>query len=406
MKRLVPTRGWFALSESTIGVAVIGAGMAGRAHAAAYRAAGSLYGAGLPDVRLVAVADSYEPFAVDTARRFGYDRSETDWRAIADAPDVDAVSVVVANRLHREVVEGLLAAGKHVICEKPLAPTVEDAQAMIVAARATDRVAVVGFTFRRSPAIAAVAELADSGVMGAPVHFDGHYWCDYACDPQAPMSWRYQGPPGSGALADIGSHLIDTGEFLCGPVTSVRGAVMATFVTERAWPAGAAVGHAAAELSDRRAPVENEDLVTFSAQFASGAIGTLSASRSAPGRPNALGFELSGARAAAGFDLSRAGEFLYFDTAITGPTAGERRVLAGPRHPYLNGGLAMDFPGVGYGQNDLFVYQARAFLNQICGLDGLPPCPSLEHGRHNLQVLQAVVDSCAKDGAEVAVPDH
>ena len=134
--------------------------------------------------------------------------------------------------------------------------------------------------------------------------------------------------------------------------------------------------------------------MTFTARFASGAVGTLSASRSAPGRPNALGFELFGERAAAGFDLSRAGEFTYTDTALTGPTAGERRVLAGPQHPYLSGGLAMDFPGVGYGQNDLFVYQARAFLNQICGIDGLAPCPPLEHGRHNLQVLQAVVDSC------------
>jgi predicted dehydrogenase len=380
--------------------------MAGRAHAAAYRSAGGLYEAGLPDVRLVAVADSYEPFAVDTARRFGYDRAETDWRAVADAPDIDAVSVVVANHLHREVVEGLLAAGKHVICEKPLAPTVEDAQAMIDAARATDRVAVVGFTFRRSPAIAAVAELAGSGAMGAPVHFDGHYWCDYGCGPQAPMSWRYQGRPGSGALADIGSHLVDTGEFLCGPISSVRGTVLATFVTERAWPAGVAIGHAAAELSDRRAPVENEDLVTFTAQFASGAVGTFSASRSAPGRPNALGFELSGERAAAGFDLSRAGEFRYTDTALTGPTAGERRVLAGPQHPYLSGGLPMDFPGVGYGQNDLFVYQARAFLNQVCGIGGLDPCLPLEHGQHNLQVLQAVVDSWAKGGVAVAVADY
>ena len=181
---------------------------------------------------------------------------------------------------------------------------------------------------------------------------------------------------------------------------------MATFVTERSWPAGVAMGHAAAELSDRRAAVENEDLVTFSARFASGAIGTLSASRSAPGRPNGLGFELSGARAAAEFDLSRGAEFMFTDSALTGPTAGERRVLAGPQHPYLSGGLAMDFPGVGYGQNDLFVYQARAFLNQICGLDGLPPCPPLEHGRHNLQVLAAVVDSWAKDGVEVAIPDH
>ncbi len=394
------------MSESTIGVAVIGAGMAGRAHAAAYRAATGLYGPGLPAIRLVAVCDAHEPFAVDTARRFGYARAETNWRAVADAPDIHAVSVVVANHLHREVVEGLLTAGKHVLCEKPLAPTVDDAQSMVDAARATDQLAVVGFTFRRSPAIAAVAELAGSGAMGALIHFDGRYLCDYACDPAGPMSWRYQGPSGSGALADIGSHLVDTGEFLCGPVSSVRGAVMGTYIKERAWPASIAVGHAAAQLSERRAPVENEDLVSFSVRFASGAIGTMSASRSAPGRPNALGFDLFGERAAAGFDLSRAGEFGYVDRALTGASAGERRVLVGPDHPYLTGGLAMDFPGVGYGQNDLFVYQARAFLNQICGLDGLPPCPPFEHGRHNLEVLRAVVESCEHNGAEVTVGDR
>src|SRR4051794_16843230 len=132
----------------SIGVAVVGAGMAGRAHAAGYRSASTVYGPGLPDVRLVAIADSYVPFAAETARRFGYQRAETDWRAIAAAPDVDVVSVVVANSLHREVVEGLLAAGKHVLCEKPFAPTVADAQAMVEAAQATDRQAGVGFTFR------------------------------------------------------------------------------------------------------------------------------------------------------------------------------------------------------------------------------------------------------------------
>ncbi len=118
-----------------VGVAVIGAGMAGRAHAHGYRAAAGVFGTDLPPVRLVAVADAYEPFATDTARRYGYERAETSWKAIADAPDIDAVSVVVANRLHREIVEGLLDAGKHVLCEKPLAPSVTDGEAMVERAR-------------------------------------------------------------------------------------------------------------------------------------------------------------------------------------------------------------------------------------------------------------------------------
>jgi predicted dehydrogenase len=393
------------MPENSIGVAVIGAGMAGRAHAAGYRSATTLYGEGLPEVRLVAVADVNEQFATQTARRFGYARPERSWQAVAEADDVDVVSVVVANHLHREVVEGLLAAGKHVLCEKPFAPTTADAEAMVAAASARpDLRTGVGFTFRRSPAIAAVKERVDDGSLGRPIHFSGHYWCDYAVEPTAPMSWRYKGGPGSGALADIGSHLVDLAEFLCGPVASVRGTTFATTTTERALPVGAAVGHAAAELSDVREPVENEDVVTFTATFASGATATLSASRVAMGRANALGFELFGTDAAATFDLSRPGEIGYVDRAVTGPTAGYRVVPIGPEHPYLTGGLPMDFPGVGYGQNDLFAFQARAFLEQVAGVANLPPVPSFEHGLHNLRLLAAVTESGAEGGAEIKVP--
>jgi predicted dehydrogenase len=392
------------MANDRIGVAVIGAGMAGRSHAAGYRSATTTYGPGLPDVRLVAIADVNEQFAGDTARRFGYARAETAWQAVAESDDVDVVSVVVANHLHREVVEGLLAAGKHVLCEKPFAPTIPDAEAMVAAAAARPALqTAVGFTFRRSPAIAAVKALLDDGSMGRPIHFNGHYWCDYGVDATGPMSWRYKGGPGSGALADIGSHLVDLAEFLCGPIEAVRGTTFSTFITERALPLGAAVGHAAAALSDVREPVENEDIVTFTATFASGATATMSASRVALGLANSLGFELFAENAAATFDLLRAGEFGYIDRRVPDPTNGFRQVAVGPAHPYLTGGLPMDFPGVGYGQNDLFVFQARAFLEQVAGLDRLPPVPSFRHGLHNLQLLAAVAESAANTGAEVKI---
>src|SRR5439155_15206422 len=123
----------------SIGVAVIGAGMAGRAHLAGYRSATAIHGAGLPEVRYVAVGDVNAAVARESADRFGYQRAETSWQAIAEAPDIDVVSVVVANPLHREIVEGLLAAGKHVLCEKPLAPSIEDAEAMVSAAKVSGR---------------------------------------------------------------------------------------------------------------------------------------------------------------------------------------------------------------------------------------------------------------------------
>jgi predicted dehydrogenase len=391
------------MAGSSIGVAVIGAGMAGRAHASGYRTASTLYGEGLPEVRLVAVADVNPAFATDTARRFGYERAEAGWEAVAEAPDVDVVSVVVANPLHREIVEGLLAAGKHVLCEKPMAPTVEDAEAMVAAAEASGRETGIGFVFRRSPAIAAIRDQVASGAIGRPLHFNGHYWCDYGVDPRAPMSWRYKGGPGSGALSDIGSHLIDLAEFVCGPIASVRGAALPTVIFERALPVGAAVGHAAAELSDVTEPVENEDLVSFTASFASGAAGTLSASRVAYGLANSLGFEVFTERGAATFDLARAGEFGFADPAPAGPAQGYRQVLVGPAHPYLTGGLPMDFPGVGYGQNDLFSFQARAFLEQVAGLERLPRMASFSEGLHNIRLLDAVVASAKAGGAEIVI---
>ncbi|HET6988337.1 MAG TPA: Gfo/Idh/MocA family oxidoreductase [Kribbella sp.] len=388
---------------ASIGVAVIGAGMAGRAHLAGYRAATAIRGAGLPEVRYVAVGDVNAGVAKESADRFGYQRAESSWQAIAEAPDIDVVSVVVANTLHREIVEGLLAAGKHVLCEKPLAPSVEDAEAMVAAARASGRQAATGFTFRRSPAINAIRAQLGSGAIGRPLHLDGHYWCDYGCDPLGPMSWRYKGGPGSGALADIGAHLVDLAEFLCGPIESVSGAVLATYITERHLPVGAVVGHALAEVSEETEPVENEDLVSFTARYASGATATLSASRTAFGHPNGLGFQVFAERGSATFDLARASEFGFVDGSAPLATHGYRQVLVGPEHPYITGGLPMDFPGVGHGQNDLFAFQARAFLGQVAGVDDLPPCPTFEDGLRNLRLLGAVVTSAQSGGAAVAI---
>lgn len=174
-------------------------------------------------------------------------------------------------------------------------------------------------------------------------------------------------------------------------------------ITERALPLGAAVGHAKAALSDERRPVENEDLALLTASFASGGTATLSCSRVAFGRANSLGFELFGRSGAAVFDLERPGEIRVGNADVSGPTAGYRTVPIGPAHPYLTGGMPMDFPGVGYGQNDLFVFQARAFLEQVAGIDGLPACPPFAAGLHNLRIQKAAVDSAAQHGAEVVV---
>lgn len=391
------------MKKGSIGVAVIGAGMAGRAHAAGYRSAGTVFGLDVPDVRLVSIVDTNRPLAEDARERYGFERAEADWKAVAAADDIDAVSVVVANHLHREVIEGLLAAGKHVLCEKPLAPTVADAKAMAAAAERAGRVAAVGYTYRRSPGISAIREEVGSGRLGDPVHFNGHAWYDYALDPLTPMSWRYRGGPGSGALADVGSHMLDAAEYVLGPIVSVSGGVFKTVITKRPVPAGATVGHGRAELTGEYEPVENEDIATFTARFASGALGTFSISRVAHGLPNGLGFEIFGTVGSAAFDLQRASEFVVSGGTPPGESNGHRRVFIGPEHPYIANGLPMVAPGVGHGTADMFTYQTRVFLDQIAGNVRLPPCASFDDAIHELEVLEAVVTSAKNNGTTVEI---
>jgi predicted dehydrogenase len=386
------------MTQTPIGVAVIGAGMVGRAHANAYRNSSTVFGIDRPAPRLVAIADVHEPFATDAARRYGFERTETDWRAVVEAPDIQAISVAVANNLHREIVEAALAAGKHVLCEKPLAPSVPDAQAMVDAANAApDQVNAVGFTFRRSPALNAIREQVRGGGLGAVRHVVGNYWTDYGFDPQRPMSWRYQGGPGSGVLADIGSHMVDLAEFFCGDTAGVQGTTMATLVTDRPKPIGVAVGHSGGvQLSDERVPVENEDICTFTTSYASGAVGTFSLSRVAFGHANTLRIDLFCENGSASFTMTRPAEFTIIDGGPSEAVNGERTVFVGPWHPYISKGLPMDFPTVGHGQNDFFVFQAKAFLDQIAGVGELPACPDMAHGLHNLRVLEAVVAATDK----------
>jgi len=315
------------------------------------------------------------------------------------------VSVVIANRFHRQVVEGLLEAGKHVLCEKPLSDTLDDARAMARAAEGAEPIARIGFTYRRSPGIAAIRDLIQDGTLGKVLHFSGRYWTDYGFNPKAPMSWRYKGGPGSGALADVGSHLSYVAEFLCGDIRSVSGGRLATTIAERPLPVGAVVGHDLVEVGDICEPVENDDYAAYSAEFASGS-GSLEVSRVAAGHPNTLTFEVFCEKGAARYTQLRPAEFELFLAEGPEITNGYRTVNLGPGHPYVGGGLAMDAPGVGFGQNDAFGYQARAFLEEVAGVDGaasLPRNASFDEGVHNMEILEAAVESATNHGKKVVL---
>lgn len=401
------------MSNPDLSVAVIGAGMAGRAHAYGYRQAGSLYDIDFPAVRLAAVADVNVALGRDTARRYGFEKTYADWTQVAEDPSIDAVSIVVGNALHLPIARGLLEAGKHVLCEKPLAGTEADARAMVELEREyrgkTDAqgrplITTVGYTVRRMPALNAIKQKVDSGEFGPVSNFISSYLCDYGCDPRAPMSWRYKGAPGSGALGDLGSHVIDTGEFINGPVTAVRGAFMDTIIKDRHLPLGAIVGHGHVAVSEATEPVENEDFLTFTCTFANGAIGTYTISRVAFGTPNSQLYHVVGPRAQASFDITKPAEFMYDDAQASPETRGQRRVVIGGDTPLYPDSCAMDAPGNGWNYNENFVIQARAFLEQVAGIPSeLPPCASFADGLHTLRVIRAIAESAENNGGEVRV---
>jgi predicted dehydrogenase len=387
-----------------LSVAVIGAGMAGRSHAAAYRMVDTVFGEGLPPIRLAAIADANTPLAEDAARRYGYEQAVPSWEAVAEDPSIDAVSIVVGNALHRPIAEALVGAGKHVLCEKPLAGSMEDARAMVALEDGAAVVTAVGYTFRRAPAIAAIRDHVRNGDLGDMTLFNGRYWCDYACDPRGPLTWRFKGELGTGALGDIGAHVIDAAEYVCGPIVSVSGGAVSTQIPQRPLPLGAVVGHAAAPVSTEVGAVENEDTAMFSARFASGLQAAFSVSRTAFGMPNGLGFDVYGLAGRASFDQHRNAEYVFDDTQPEARTRGARQVIVGPQAPYFHGGIPMEAPGVGIGNQESFVYQARAFLDQIAGTpDPLPANASFADALHTMQIIEAVVRSSQSDGAAVAV---
>ncbi|WP_086565061.1 Gfo/Idh/MocA family protein [Streptomyces africanus] len=392
-------------SVKPLSVAVIGAGMAGRSHAAGYRNVNTVFGAGLPPVRLAAIADANVELGEDAARRYGYEKALPSWEAVAEDPTIDAVSVVVANDLHRPIAQALIAAGKHVLCEKPLAGSLEDARAMAELGRDAEVVTAVGYSFRRSPGIAAIREHVRAGELGDPTLFSGRYWCDYATDPNGPLSWRFKGGAGSGALGDIGSHVIDVAEYVAGPITSVSGASLSTQITKRPLPLGAVVGHNAVPVSDEVGEVENEDTASFTARFESGLVGTFSVTRTGFGLPNGLAFDILGVAGRAAFDQHRPAEYLFDDAQPGARTRGARQIIVGPQVPYFAGGVPMEAPGVGAGNADHFTYQARAFLDQVAGVaEPLPACATFADALRTMEIIRAVVESSRDGGAAVDVP--
>ncbi|MCL6731966.1 Gfo/Idh/MocA family protein [Streptomyces neyagawaensis] len=377
-------------------VGMVGYAFMGAAHSQGWRTAGRVFDLPLSPV-LAAVCGRDRDAVRAMADRHGWATTETDWRALVTRDDIDLVDICTPGDSHAEIALAALAAGKHVLCEKPLANTVEEAEAMTAAAEeahARGQVAMVGFNYRRVPATALARRMVAEGRLGALRHVRVTYLQDWLVDPEFPLTWRLRKESaGSGALGDLGAHIVDLAQYLAGePVIGVS-ALTETFVRERPLPAGASSGLASTGGSTARGAVTVDDAALFTGRFASGAIASFEATRFATGRKNALCIELNGERGSLAFDLERLNELMYHDHTEPGAHAGFRRILVTESdHPYLD---AWWPPGHGLGYEHTFVHQARDLIHAVAA--GERPAPSFAEGLQVQRVLAAVEESAEKN---------
>ncbi len=381
-------------SRPALGIGMVGYAFMGAAHSQAWRNAPSFFD--LPLVpSMAAIGGRNRDAAAAVARRFGWRDVETDWRVLIERADVGLVDVCTPGDTHAEIAIAALEAGKHVLCEKPLANTVAEAEAMVAAAEAATARGVrsmVGFTYRRVPAIALARRLVDDGRVGDIRHVRAQYLQDWVTDPEAPLSWRLQKDrAGSGALGDIGAHIVDLTQFVTGERITGVSALLETFVKERPLPESSS-GLSGVAGSGRGA-VTVDDAAVFLARFNGGALATFEATRFAAGRKNAIRIEINGSAGSLAFDLEDMNVLQVHDHTADPVTAGFTQVLVTePVHPYVS---AWWPPGHLLGYEHSFTHQAVDLLTAIA--QEHDPEPSFADGLGVQRVLAAVELSAAKD---------
>lgn len=375
----------------TLNVAMIGGGFMGKAHALAYAAMPMFFwpSPAIP-VRKVLV-DVNEELAAEGARRLGFETSSADWRAVVSRKDVDVVDIVTPNNSHAEIAIAALKAGKHVICEKPLARTGAEAKTMADAAREAGVINMVAFNYRRTPAVALAKKLIDEGKIGKLLNFRGTYLQDWSADPNGPLSWRFQKSiAGSGTVGDIGTHVVDFARYLVGEIAAVN-AMVHTYVKERPVQSGGLDKLGASDKSGAgpKADVDVDDEMITLVKFKNGAVGSIEATRNAYGRNNFLTFEVHGTKGSISFNYERMDEIQVMFADDPPETRGFRTIYTGPNHPYGNGLWPIPALGIGYGETKII--ECYDFFNAI--VTGKQPSPNFEDGYRVSLIADAILKS-------------
>jgi predicted dehydrogenase len=338
----------------SIGVGLIGTGYMGKCHALAWTGVRAVFG-DTPGIRRVALCEVEESLARRRADEFGFATATADWKVLIANRDVDVVSITTPNAFHARMAIAALEAGKHVWCEKPMAPSLMEAERMAAAARASGKVAILGYNYIQSPAIRYIAKLLDEGALGPVTHFRLEMDEDYMADAEAPFSWRSEGKAGYGALDDFAVHPMSLISTLLGMPEEVFGEMRKPYPDR---PDGAG----------RRA-VENYDIATALLRMGGGASGTIQVSRCAWGRKGRLQLQVFAARGAIVFDQERFNEVGVYRARSPAEDQGFTNVLMGPAHPPYERFIVA--PGHQMGFNDLKIIEARELLKRIAGKPSL-----------------------------------
>lgn len=376
---------------------MVGYAFMGVAHSQAWRNAPRFFDLPLhPDMAAVAGRDAAAVSAA--AAKLGWSSTETDWKALVSRDDIDLVDICTPGDTHAEIAIAALEAGKHVLCEKPLANSVEEAEAMVRAAERAPGLAMVGFTYRRVPAIQLARTLVADGRIGTVRHVRAQYLQDWIADPQAPLSWRLdKQKAGSGALGDIGAHIVDLAQFVTGESVTGVSAVLETFVKER--PVASAHSGLHGTAGTETGPVTVDDAAIFLGRMSGGGLATFEATRFAWGRKNAIRLEINGSAGSLAFDFEDMNVLHFFDASQPAAEAGFRRiVVTEPEHAYV----AAWWPaGHGLGYEHAFTHQAVDLITAIASRT--QPEPSFADGLAVQRVLDAVERSAADDSRWTSV---
>lgn len=368
-----------------IRIGMIGYSFMGKAHSNAYRQVAAYFDLKAKPV-MKAICGLYEHEAKAAAEKYGWEGYEKRWQDLIARDDIDVIDITTPNNIHCVQAVAAAKAGKHILCEKPLASTLAEAKQMLAAAQKAKVKHMVGFNYRRVPAVALAKKMIQKGDLGKIFHIRAVYLQDWIIDPDFPLVWRLvKKDAGSGALGDLGAHIIDLAHFLVGDIDSLT-ATTETFIKERPLPPKEYGGLAAKASGAKKGKVTVDDAALFLARFKNGALGTFEATRFAAGNKNGNGFEINGSKGTLKFNFESMNELQYYNREDPADRQGFRTILVTEGcHKYAG---AWWPPGHILGYEHTFVHEVYDFLENITR--NTKPEPDFAEGVKVQAVLDAV----------------